>query len=117
MSPRDSAKRSGSIFHTHGRTLPTQPSTALGVTAGTTQLTRFTAPAASDPRKAKLGRRGVSRRHSPEDSREKTKSELKSAPVRRRCAVPSSVPPSAVRTGRPQVTAPGPTPRSPGTSG
>lgn len=33
MSPRHSAKRSESIFHTHGRTLPTQLSTALGVTA------------------------------------------------------------------------------------
>ena len=83
MSPRHSAKRSESIFHTHGRTLPTihSPRSHRGSRVSPHRPPRI-------PGKAKLGRRGVFRRCSPEHSEEKTKSELKPARVWRRCAVP-----------------------------
>lgn len=89
MSPRRSAKRSGPIVHTRGRTLPTQPSTAPGVTAGTTQLSRFTAPAASEPRKSET--REARRFPSPQPGgqrREKQKANGSRRACWRRCAVP-----------------------------
>lgn len=90
MSPRHSAKRSGPIFHTHGRTLPTQPSTALGVTAGTTHaaLAFHRTGRLGSQEKRNSGGAAFPVAAALRTARRQTKSELEPARVGRCCAVP-----------------------------
>lgn len=122
MSPRYSTKRSGPIFYTHGRpwsglrALPTQAPTQPSGCPRAPRTSRVSAPPPplGSREERNSGGEALPVAAAPRTARRKTKSGLPSARVP---PAQSSVPPSAARTGGPQVTTPGPTPRRPGTFG